>query len=286
MIARVIAGLVPRFAKQRVEQYVTAIVQHVLNRPLSSDTEVLVQQLLTILRHEHGVVLPPPKHLQVRVVGGYVPNFLESGFGVYHDLNGALKAAGKELKDFPRILDFGCGCGRVIRALRTLLPSAELYGMDIDGEAIEWLTVHYARIAKFVVAPHKPPTPLEDNQFDFVYGISVLTHLPEDMQFLWLEELRRITKPRSYLVLTTHGEKHYRTLSADSQRIMETKGFFYSVPGIYNYGRSISLPDFYQNAYHTHEYIRREWAKYFDVLDIQALRLENHQDTVLLQNSK
>ena len=275
---------VPRFAKRFAKEYITSVVHRVINQPQSSDTEVLLKQLLTILRHEHGLAPPPPKHLQVRVVGGYVPDFLESGFSIYDDLNCALKAAGKELKDFSRILDFGCGCGRAIRALHTLLPSSQLYGVDIDPEAIEWLRHNYASFATFSVAPHNPPTSLTENQFDFVYGISVFTHLPEDMQFLWLDELRRITKPRSYLILTVHGENHYRNLASDARRIVEEKGFFYSIPEVFNYGRSISLPDFYQNSYHTHEYIKREWAKYFDVLDIQALRMGNHQDTVLLQN--
>jgi len=40
-----------------------------------------------------------------------------------------------------------------------------------------------------------PPMSYEDNMFDFVYSISIFTHLPEDMQFAWLQELQRITKP-------------------------------------------------------------------------------------------
>ena len=51
---------------------------------------------------------------------------------------------------------------------------------------------------------------------------------------------------------------------------MRTKGFYYSDFG-FNYGKSISLPDFYQTSFHTHDYIRREWGKHFDVLDIQPL---------------
>jgi SAM-dependent methyltransferase len=194
-----------------------------------------------------------------------------------------LKPTGKELKDFKSILDFGCGCGRAIRALATLLPGCKLYGTDIDGEAIEWLKRNYSKFAEFSVAPHFPPTIFEDQMFDLVFGISVLTHLPEGMQFQWLKELGRITKPYGYVILTTQGEKFYKGLDAGILDIMNKKGFFYSDPG-YNYGKSVSLPDFYQTAFHSHAYIQREWGEYFDVIDIQALGIDNNQDTVLLQN--
>jgi 2-polyprenyl-3-methyl-5-hydroxy-6-metoxy-1,4-benzoquinol methylase len=248
-----------------------------------NDNEVLQQQLLSILHLGVHIPPPPPKHLQIRVVGGYVSAFIESGFtSVYPDLSRALKPVGKELKDFESILDFGCGCGRAIRALATLLPNTKLYGTDIDEEAIAWLTSNYSQFAEFSVAPHLPPTIYEDESFNFIYGISVLTHLPEEMQFQWLSELARITKPNGYLVLSTHGENHYKAFDPEILKIMNEKGFFYCDPG-FNYGKSVSLPDFYQNAFHTHAYIRREWSQYFDVIDIQPLGIGDHQDTVLLQ---
>lgn len=248
-----------------------------------NDNEVLLQQTLSILYRGENIPPPPPKHLQNRVVGGYVSGFIESGFtSVYPDLTRALKPVGKELKDFESILDFGCGCGRAIRALATLLPDSKLYGTDIDDEAIAWLKANYSRFAEFSVAPHLPPTIYEDESFNFIYGISVLTHLPEDMQFQWLSELARITKPNGYLILTTHGENHYKAFVPEVLKIMDEKGFFYCDPG-FNYGKSVSLPDFYQNAFHTHAYIEREWSKYFDVIEIQPLGIGGHQDTVLLQ---
>jgi hypothetical protein len=45
------------------------------------------------------------------------------------------------------------------------------------------------------------------------------------------------------------------------------------------------LPDFYQTAFHSHEYIKREWGKYFDVLSIQTRGMSEHQDTVLLRST-
>ncbi len=251
------------------------------------DTEILLKQMASILRWEMNLPLPPPKQLQTRVVGKYDQHFINDGMSFYPVLNRLLRPVGKELKDFHSILDFGCGCGRAIRGLSTLLPNSKIYGTDIDGEAIAWLKGNYSKFAEFSVAPHTPPTIYDDRMFDFIFGVSVMTHLPEDMQFQWLEELSRITKPGGYVMLSTHGEGIYRSLGKEVNDIMDAKGFFYYQLGGFNYGESISLPDFYQTTFHSHDYIRREWKKYFDIIDIQAAGrdqgLDERQDSVLLQ---
>jgi SAM-dependent methyltransferase len=251
-------------------------------QPQISDEDILLKQVMSILHKEHGIALPPPKHLQIRVAGDYNPYFIDKGFRYYEELNCGLKLSGKEIKDFKTVLDFGCGCGRVFRALKTFLPSSELYGADIDGEAIDWLENNYAKFGKFAVIPHLPPTLFRDDMFDLVIGLSVFTHLPEEMQFHWLQELNRITKPNGYLILTTHGEKFWRSRDAQIVKIMEHKGFYYFQPDG-NYGKSVSLPDFYQVTYHSHNYIKEKWGKYFEVIDIQARGIDDHQDIVLLR---
>ena len=251
------------------------------------DTDILLRQVMSILNWEMNLPLPPPKQLQTRVVGKYDQHFINDGMSFYPVLNRLLRPVGKELKDFHSILDFGCGCGRAIRGLSTLLPNSKIYGTDIDGEAIAWLKGNYSKFAEFSVAPHTPPTIYDDRMFDFIFGVSVMTHLPEDMQFQWLEELSRITKPGGYVMLSTHGEGIYRPLGKEVNDIMDAKGFFYYQLGGFNYGESISLPDFYQTTFHSHDYIRREWKKYFDIIDIQAAGrdqgLDERQDSVLLQ---
>lgn len=61
---------------------------------------------------------------------------------------------------------------------------------------------------------------------------------------------------------------------------LQTKGFYFLVQG---YGKSINLPDFYETAYHSDDYIRREWSKYFEVVEIRTLGAVNRQDSVLLR---
>lgn len=259
-----------------------AQIAEIVRQPHISDADIQVKQIMSILQREQGIVLPPPKHLQIRVAGDYNPYFIDKGFKYYEELNSGLILTGKEIKDFKTVLDFGCGCGRVFRALKTFLPSSELYGADIDGEAIDWMERNYAKFGKFSVVSHLPPTLFSEGMFDLVIGLSVFSHLPEDMQFLWLQELNRITKPGGYLVLTTHGEKFWLDGDVNIIKVMESKGFYHFEPG-YNYGKSVSLPDFYQSTYHSHNYIKKEWGKYFEVVNIKSRGIDDHQDIVILR---
>ena len=38
-----------------------------------------------------------------------------------------------------RVLDFGCGAGRILRHLPSRAPGAEIWGCDIDRRSVEWL---------------------------------------------------------------------------------------------------------------------------------------------------
>ena len=290
---KVLSKMIPRSLKKELQEYIVdqntilteieILSEQQVLKARVEELEIFVRQVSSILHHESDIPPPPPRHLQERVVGKYVPDFIESGFTkIYPTLTRVLRPTGKELGHFHSILDFGCGCGRATRALASRLPGCDLYGTDIDEEAVTWLNRHYARYAQFSVAPHVPPTVFEDQKFDLIFGISVFTHLPEEMQFQWLRELSRVTKPSGYVLLTTHGENHYSSLDADSLSVMREKGFFYTDFGS-NYGKSIQLPDFYQTAFHSHAYIQKEWGRYFDVIDIQPRGLDDHQDTILLR---
>jgi len=126
-----------------------------------SDLEAAVGQTFSALRREGGIPPFPPRALQIRVVGSYVPLFHESAFSICDDLDALLSGVGRSLGDFKRILDWGCGCGRMTRAFRTRLPSTQLHATDIDPEAIDWLSRNYRQFAEYRLALtiRRPPTP-------------------------------------------------------------------------------------------------------------------------------
>jgi SAM-dependent methyltransferase len=237
-----------------------ATLDAVINR-----LDVRLTQIESILKTEHSIIPPPPERLQLRVLERYANEFIESGYNDYAVMKNLMFETSVSLSHCRKILDFGCGCGRVIRALRRHLPSQALYGTDVDPEAIAWLKKNCGAMAEFDVNPHMPPMNYPTGAFDFIYSIGIFSHLPEDMQLAWLEELHRIAEPGAYLFLTIRGS-HQRNLLGQKERAeFDAKGFYYAASTQAVEG----LPVFYQPTWHSHGYIRSVWSKFFAIISIR-----------------
>jgi len=163
-------------------------------------------------------------------------------------------------------LDWGCGCGRLTRHL-SKYTDARVCGVDIDPKNIDWCVGNLPGVDFELVDPWKP-LPYEDARFDFVIGHSVLTHLTEDAQYFWLDELRRVLKPGGALLVTVMSSFSVlcERLSNDKiERLLE-KG--YLDVGHQPDGVDEIDPGYYRKVYHRPEYIRKNWSSRFDVLDI------------------
>jgi len=211
---------------------------------------------------------PPPRHLQERILNGYFPQYFSSGRQIAKEILSLVPGTPR------RVLDFGCGSGRVTIAVSKSLPNASICATDIDAEAIDWCREHIT-CAEFDANSHYPPTRYSSGSFDLIYAVSVFTHLPEKMQHDWLAELARISCGR--LVLSIHSRHHYQHIPpADVDKFLE-RGFYYL-----ECGTTDGLPDFYQSTFQTHDYIRSEWGKHFEIEDIKerALGWKNHDAVI------
>jgi SAM-dependent methyltransferase len=146
----------------------------------------------------------PPEVLRLMVAGTDDAAWFRAagkrGAGALAEL---LARAGVPLEANSRVLDFGCGCGRVIRHLRHL--SAELHGCDTNPVAIDWCADHLP-FARFAVNELGAPLEYGCESFDTVYAFSVFTHLPAPLQAHWMSELHRVLRPGGALVLSLHGD--------------------------------------------------------------------------------
>ena len=239
--------------------------------------EAVRKVVVEVLGAKTNVVMPP-KHLVARAHG--VPDasaFDHIGRVIALDIFSAVTPHISLDRPY-KILDFGCGCGRVTRFLRLIFPNASIHGTDIDTEAIEWCR-HNCSGMDFSTNNDRPPLPFETNSFDFVCAISVFTHLPEEMQFQWLDELRRITRKTGHLILTFAGDHLIRPhLSKESIDALDRSGFFHHA-----YKRTEGLPDYYQATWHSTGYVKRVWSRYFKILEIISAGINGHQDLVLCQ---
>ncbi len=163
-----------------------------------------------------GSPLPPARLLFLVQGTRNVQEFLTDGRATALEVMEVLKANGVEIGSLRAILDFGCGCGRVIRHFRAI-PGVRLHGTDYNHELIEWCK-RKLRFAQFQVNGLSPPLGYETEQFDFIYALSVFTHLPESLQLPWMSELSRVLRPGGYLLMTTHGECYLPYMSEEERK--------------------------------------------------------------------
>jgi SAM-dependent methyltransferase len=222
----------------------------------------------------------PPTALRFRVHGDLaLESFLETGRQCCQDIRAALATVDRDINSFDRILDFGCGCGRTLLWLAPWAERTELDGTDIDRDAISWCRGSI-RFARFAVNDPLPPLPYPEMSFDLVYLISVFTHLTEDLQLLWLEELRRVSRPGGYVLVTLRGSYYQDHLSAEDRAELARAGFVFSQfpPHLRD-----MFPEWYQTATHSEEYVRRHYSPHFEVLHHLPQALDGCQDIVILK---
>lgn len=174
---------------------------------------------------EHNGIPMPPLYLITLVTGS--PDwrwFLKTGEELAPLLDQYASAAGVPFAQAKRILDFGCGCGRVLRHLpgRT---QAELHGVDYNPGLVRWCARHLP--GRFKRNQLQPPLSFPDDHFDVTYLLSVFTHMRRQTQELWLEELCRVTRPGGVVLISFHDETHpYLADRPDIRALLEENQFY------------------------------------------------------------
>jgi SAM-dependent methyltransferase len=103
-----------------------------------------------------------------------------------------------------RVLDFGCGAGRIVRHALAEDSLARYWGCDIDAPSVEWMRAHLSPPLEAFQSDHWPPMALPDGQFHLIYAFSVFTHLLDSWS-AWLLELHRLLDPDGVLIVTVFG---------------------------------------------------------------------------------
>lgn len=105
----------------------------------------------------------------------------------------------------PKLLDFGCGDGRMVSLWDSVLGGA--HGFDLSDTAIEKAKSIFPELASRLYSGDGHKTPFDDNCFEIIIMQEVIEHTT--VQDLMIAEIYRILKPGGTLILTTPNKDYF-----------------------------------------------------------------------------
>lgn len=280
---------VRRRVRDRARRHLPEAAKPILRRALETADPLAVRRY----RHRSGHAASiPPRRLRARIGEPDIERFMRHGAEVAEAL---VAVSRDEILRADRVLDFGCGCGRVLQPLLERRGRyGRLTGCDVDPEAIAWLTRSVDGAAEFARNDFVPPLPFEDESFDLVYSVSIFTHLNAQSHGGWLAELHRILRPGAVALLSIHGPHAYEGARSGGQAgigrglasRLARRGSLIEEDFVFEPYDDRELPGIqgaYGLTFQSHDQVRRIWGEQFDVAEIRPKIINNWQDLVVLR---
>lgn len=239
----------------------------------------------------------PPLAQRAQIGSGHdIGVFFDSGRLNAEFVLDVLAGNGHAVGPGSRVLDFGCGCVRVLSQVEAIVPEADLFGCDVNAPAIEWAAQAHPSLS-VAVNGYDPPLPYPDGHFDAIYSLSIFTHLPLDSHEPWLRELDRVLKPGGAALITTSGKTHGDSF-ASGERVSNSRAFIDRVRAappleeagalFISYDRTRwNEQDFsgvdrdYGIALLSTDHVHSEWSRVFEILELREGSLAG-QDAVVV----
>jgi SAM-dependent methyltransferase len=216
-----------------------------------------------------------------------VEKYRTRALNVIRLIDRSLEAGGRTIEDVRTWLDFGCGYGRVLRFLVQRVDPGRVHASDVIEEGVEFCA------SEFGVHPHHSTATLAEldlGRFDFLYAISVLTHLDEANETEMMRFIGRSLEPRGIALFTTHGQwsldnldfygSIYEDMRDDLSRRVHERGLAF-VPYHHYAG------DDYGMTWHSAEYVQERMASLHGesmrLLFFEPHGLDHHQDVFAYQ---
>src|SRR5438094_4615222 len=220
-----LAKLLPAFFKRAIKTRIRIIASggsELYVRSLPGENAYSIKPSKPTAKLPEGVRLPiPPKELWLGY-GSDAQAYISGGERHVTGMIRALEENGFSFGGAKKILEFGCGAGRMIRHLPKIALNAELWGVDIRAEHIRWCIENLTPAIHFATTTVVPHLPFDDRYFDLIFCGSVFTHI-EDIQESWLLELGRVLRPSGKLYITIHDEHTVRLVDIKYRNIRLAK---------------------------------------------------------------
>jgi len=173
-----------------------------------------------------------------------------------------------------RVLDFGCGSGKVMRHFLPEAERCELWGCDIDERSVDWINAELHPPLSAFANREAPPLDQPSSSFDLVWSISVFTHLTDHWAG-WLSELHRVLKPGGLAIISFLGGAMYEVWNDaewDPDRIGMT---------VLNHGQDWELGG--PTVFHSPWWLREHWGRAFEFAELREGSAPREHGLVLLR---
>ena len=163
--------------------------------------------LILLSNKEANLPTMPPPEVQMRFTGKSQVDTMQQAVNFLKNVERGYQArTGRSLEN-SRILDFGCGWGRMLR----LLPffTNQIYGCDPLQDALDLCKMHHVpgdlRLSDYV--PTSLPFP--DESMDLVIAYSVFTHTSEAATLATLDAIRKVIVPGGAVAITIRPRTYW-----------------------------------------------------------------------------
>jgi SAM-dependent methyltransferase len=159
-----------------------------------------------------------------------------------------------------RVLDFGCGAGRILRQFADVASEAEVWGCDIHPESISWLEENLSPPFHCFRNDTSPPLPVGPGRFDLVWAMSVFTHIADDWA-AWLLEMHRVIAPGGLFVASYLGDAVLERLLGEAYAAEEV-GML-----VQHHDRPPEEGGAW--VFHSEWWLRKHWGPAFEILEVR-----------------
>ncbi|MBW3607866.1 MAG: class I SAM-dependent methyltransferase [Actinobacteria bacterium] len=174
-----------------------------------------------------------------------------------------------------RVLDFGCGSGKVMRHFLPEAEVCELWGCDIDARSVDWINAELDPPLHAFTNREAPPLEQPSESFDLVWSVSVFTHLTDHWAG-WLAELHRVLRPGGLAIISFLGGAMYEVwtgASWDPDRIGMT---------VLDHGQDWELGG--PTVFHSPWWLREHWGRAFEIVQMREGSAPREHGLVLLRS--
>jgi len=221
-------------------------------------------------------------------------HYLSVGASALNAIHAAIQLAGNDGAE--KILDFGCGAGRVTRWLRAAFPEAETSVTDLRESDLEFCAENFQATtwpsSTDIDALQAP------DRYDLIWAGSVLTHLSAEKSLSLLDKLIGWTRQGGLVIVSLHGravtdirrrnawdylhDSGWKTIENEYKRLGYGYADYENQAG---YGISLVSLDWIAKQIMGMSNVRlvllseRTWDNHHDVLALQRVPDDNHVAT-------